>query len=162
MGLKAKGQMNAADATLIGIPVAQLVAFALAIIASYLSARWATAESRKHFHSKTESDERAAASELIPLLLKFALDCDRKKTNLSMFMSSDGYEGIDEQMTGIVFDPAIHASAARLGPRVTERAIKLEMTKTRAESGSPRRMLARLLWRRARRHDRNPHRYSAS
>jgi hypothetical protein len=122
------------EVSIYGIPAAQIAAFVLAIMASYLSARWGSAESRKQFVSKTQSDERAAAGELVPLLLKFALECDTKKENLSAFMASDGYEGFDEPMAGIVFEPRIHASAARLGSPVTERAIKLEMTKIRAET----------------------------
>lgn len=116
-----------------GIAIPQIAGFALTIVASYLSARWATAESRKQFLKKTETDERTAAAELIPLLMKFALDCEKKKSNLSIFNSSEGQEGVDEPMYGVDFPSAIHASAARLGPRITERAIKLEMTKTRAE-----------------------------
>jgi hypothetical protein len=92
-----------------------------------------SAESRKQFNKKTEDDERAAAAELIPLLMKYALDCDKKKNKLSLFISTDGNEGTDETMDGITFNPAIHASAARLGSKVTQRAIKLEMTQTRAE-----------------------------
>jgi hypothetical protein len=63
-----------------GISVPQLAGFALTIIASYLSARWGTAESRNQFLKKAENDERAAVAELIPLLMKFALDCERRKT----------------------------------------------------------------------------------
>jgi hypothetical protein len=123
-----------AELSFYGIPAPQILAFVLAIAASYLSARWGSAESRKQFHAKKENEERAAASELIPLLMKLANECDQKKGNLSTFMSSDGHEGDDESMGGIVFDPAIHTSAARLGSRVTERAIKLEITKNRAET----------------------------
>ncbi|TAI63463.1 hypothetical protein [Bradyrhizobium sp. Leo170] len=123
----------ATPAAIWSIPLPQIVGFAITILASYLSARWGTAETRKQFNKKVEDDERAAAAELLPLLLKVALDCDKKKGNLSLFTSSDGHDGVDESIHGIEFPPAIHSSAARLGPRITERAIKLEITKTRAE-----------------------------
>ncbi|OAF13917.1 hypothetical protein AXW67_18215 [Bradyrhizobium neotropicale] len=120
-------------ATVWSIPLPQIVGFAVTILASFLSARWGTAETRKQFQKKTEDDERAAAAELVPLLLKFALDCDKKKIDLSLYISSDGHAGADETVHGIDFPSAIHSAAARLGPRITERAIKLEVTKTRAE-----------------------------
>lgn len=124
---------SAPPAEIWSIPVPQLIGFGITILASYLSARWGTAETRKQFNKKVEDDERAAAAELLPLLLKLALDCDRKKSNLSIFISTDGHEGVDEPFHGIEFPPAIHSSAARLGPRITERAIKLEIAKTNAE-----------------------------
>jgi hypothetical protein len=117
-----------------GIPVPQIVGFAVTIGASYLSARWGSAETRKQFTKKIGDDERAAAAELIPLLMRFAAECDDRKNNLSLHMSSDGHAGVDEPMHGIAFPPEIHSSAARLGERITERAIKLELTKQRAES----------------------------
>jgi hypothetical protein len=125
--------MNGTDLNFYGITIPQILAFLLTIAASYLSARWGSAESRKQFDRKTEDDERAAAAELIPMLMKFALDCDKKKNNLSLFMSTDGQDGVDESIRGVAFNPSIHASAARLGSKITERAIKLEMTQTRAE-----------------------------
>jgi hypothetical protein len=125
--------MSGTDLNFYGITVPQILAFLLTIGAAYLSARWGSAESRNQFNRKTEDDERAAAAELIPLLMKYALDCDKKKNKLSLFISTDGNEGTDEIMHGITFNPAIHASAARLGSKVTQRAIKLEMTQTRAE-----------------------------
>jgi hypothetical protein len=111
-----------------------MVGFAVTIGASYLSARWGSAETRKQFSKKIEDDERAAAAELIPLLMRFAAECDDRKSNLGLYMSSDGQAGVDEPMYGIPFPPEIHSSAARLGERITERAIKLELTKQRAES----------------------------
>lgn len=123
----------AAEISSIGIPPAQLLGFALTIAASYFSARWGSAESRKQFRKKNEDEERVAAANLIPLLMKFASDYEKKIGNLSSFVASDGREGIDEPMTGIDFDPAIHLNAARLGSQVTARAIKLAVTKTRAE-----------------------------
>lgn len=69
----------------------------------------------------------------MPLLLKVALDCDKKSNQRSLFLSSGGHAGAAESMHGVEFPSAIHLCAARLGPRVTERAIKLEITKTRAE-----------------------------
>jgi hypothetical protein len=121
------------DFNLYGITVPQILAFFLTIAAAYFSARWASAESRKQFNRKTQDDERAAAAELIPLLMKLALKCDKQKGNLSLFMNSGGQRGRDEAMSNIEFDPKIHSAAARLGPGVTARAIKLEMTKFRAE-----------------------------
>ena len=66
--------------------------------------------------------------------MKFAADCEQKFLSLSMYISTDGHEGNDESMSGVAFDPKIHFAAARLGPRITERAIKLALTKTRAEA----------------------------
>jgi hypothetical protein len=123
-----------ADPTLWGIPIPQIFGFAVTIGASYLSARWGSAETRKQFTKKREDDERAAAAELIPLLMRFASECDDRKNNLSLYMQSEGTAGEDEPMDGLPLPPAIHSSAARLGERVTERAIKLELTKQRAES----------------------------
>ena len=37
-------------------------------------------------------------------------------------------------MAGVEFPSEIHAAAARLGPQVTERAIKLSLTQSRAEA----------------------------
>jgi len=122
------------ELSLYGIPAPQIAAFVLTIVASYFSARWGSAESRKQFAKKAEDDERAAAAELIPLLMRFAAECDQRTRNISTFISSDGHAGADESMGGIPFPPAIHAAAARLGPRITERAIKLELTQQRAES----------------------------
>jgi hypothetical protein len=122
------------ETSLVGIPIPQIVAFAVTIIAAYFSARWGSAESRKQFEKKTTDDERAAAAELIPLLLKFAADCEQKFLSLSTYISTEGHDGKDESMSGIVFDPKIHTAAARLGPRVTERAIKLALTQARAEA----------------------------
>lgn len=116
-----------------GITAPQILAFVLAVVASFFSARWGSAESRKQFSRKSEDDERAAAAELIPLLMKFALDCDKTKSNLSLYMNTGGQLGADEDPSSTTFDPKIHAAAARLGPDVTARAIKLEMTKFRAQ-----------------------------
>lgn len=125
--------MNGTDLNFYGITVPQILAFLLTIAAAYLSARWGSAESRKQFNRKTEDDERTAAARLIPLLLKFALECDKKKSKLSLFMTTDGQSGEDEVLSEFDFDSSIHAAAAGLGPKVTARAIKLEMTKFRAE-----------------------------
>jgi hypothetical protein len=122
------------EMSLVGIPIPQIAAFAVTIIAAYFSARWGSAETRKQFEKKTEDDKRSAAAELIPLLLKFAADCEQKFLSLSTYVSTEGHEGKNESMSGIAFDPKIQAAAARLGPRVTERAIKLELTKARAEA----------------------------
>ncbi|WP_136615048.1 hypothetical protein [Bradyrhizobium sacchari] len=111
-----------------------MIGFAVTIGASFLSARWGSAETRKQFTKKIADDERAAAAELIPLLMRFAAECEDRKSKLSLHMSSDGQAGNDESMGGIPFPPGIHSSAARLGERITERAIKLELTKQRAES----------------------------
>src|SRR5689334_6526515 len=104
-----------ANPSLYGITVPQIFAFLLTIAAAFCSARWASAESRKQFNRKTEDDERAAAADLIPLLIKLALDCDKQKGNLSIFMSTGGQAGVNEDMSDIEFDPKIHAAAARLG-----------------------------------------------
>lgn len=125
---------SGADLNFYGITIPQILAFALTIAASYLTARWASAESRKQFRKKIEGDERAAAAELIPLLMKFAADCERKSSNLALFISSSGHDGVDEPMSGVSFDRAVHAAAARLGPQITERAIKLQLTQSRAET----------------------------
>jgi hypothetical protein len=119
--------------TVYGIPVPQILAFALTIGASYLSARWGSAEIRKQFRKKTQDDERAAAAELIPLLMKFAADCEKKIAELSAFMNSGGQKGKDDSIYGVKFEPAIQLAASRLGPRVTERAIKLALTQSHAE-----------------------------
>lgn len=124
----------APDPNFYGITVPQILAFLLTILASYFSARWGSAESRKQFNRKAQDDERAAAAELIPVLMKFAFDCDKKKYNLSVFIGSDGQDGVDEPMGGIELPSSIHGSAARLGGRVTERAIKLQITKLSAEN----------------------------
>jgi len=116
-----------------GITVPQILAFLLTVVASYFSARWGSAESRKQFNRKAADDERAAAAELIPMLMKFALDCDKKKGDLSLYMTTGGHLGADEDTSTVEFNPKIHAAAARLGSAVTARAIKLEMTKFRAE-----------------------------
>jgi hypothetical protein len=125
---------SATETGFYGISLPQILAFVLAIGASYLSARWGSAESRKQFRKKAEDDERAAAAELIPLLMRFAAECDQRARNISTYISTDGHAGSDEPISGLPFPPAIHAAAARLGPRTTERAIKLELTQQRAES----------------------------
>lgn len=118
----------------LGIPLPQIIGFGVTILASFCSARWGSAESRKQFRRKIQDDERAAAAELIPLLMKFASECDNRKDALSLHISSDGYAGSDETMHGIAFPPAMHSAAARLGEQITGRAIKLELTKQRAEN----------------------------
>jgi len=122
------------EMNLMGIPIPQIAAFAVTIIAAYFSARWGSAESPKQFEKKTDDDKRSAAAELIPLLLKFAADCEQKFLNLSASISTEGQKGKNEFMSDIAFDPKIQTAAGRLGPRVTERAIKLELTKARAEA----------------------------
>jgi hypothetical protein len=101
----------------------QLLAFLLAVVASYLSARWATAETRKQFSRKVEDDERAAAAGLIPLLIKLALEYEKKKNNLSVWIATEGRDGEDRGIAGVSFDPKIQSAAARLGSAVTARAI---------------------------------------
>jgi len=61
--------MNAADATLIGIPVCRsFVAFALAIIASYLSGSLGNCREQKAvFHSKNQERMERGGSERIDL-----------------------------------------------------------------------------------------------
>ncbi|MGY3575506.1 hypothetical protein [Bradyrhizobium sp. USDA 4504] len=129
--------MNSPDPNFYGITLPLVLSAVLTLMtsigAAFFSARWGTAQARRQFTKQIEDDERAAAAELIPLLLKLSLDCDRKKNNLSLYLSSDGEEGNDEPMSGVNFPAAIHAAAARLGPSITERAIKLETCKTRAE-----------------------------
>ncbi|WP_024577957.1 MULTISPECIES: hypothetical protein [unclassified Afipia] len=117
-----------------GIPASQVVGFFLTIVVAYFSARWGGAESRKQFKFKSDTDRKLAAAELIPLLMKFANECDEKKGNLSTFISSQGHDGKDEPMRGLTLDPKIRAAAAQLGSEVSQRAIKLEVTKDRAEA----------------------------
>jgi hypothetical protein len=122
------------DLGLYGIPAAQIAAFALTIVVAYFSARWASAESRKQFQKKNDDEERTAAAALIPLLMRFAAECDRRLGNISTFIASDGHAGSRESIAGIPFPEEIHSAAAKLGARITERAIKLEITQHRAES----------------------------
>jgi hypothetical protein len=117
-----------------GLTPVVLVGFVMTIVSSFLSARWGGAESRRQYRDTAETDRRSAAAEMIPLLIEFADECDRKKGSLSTYMSSGGREGKDETMGGTTLNPAIRNCAARLGSAVAERAIKLEVTKARAES----------------------------
>lgn len=115
-----------------GITGGQLIAFLLTIVAAFFSARWGGAESRRQFAVKQTFDRRSAALSLIPLLLKFAAACETKRSNLSLFISSEGHDGQDEGMQGLDIDPAIRASASQLSAQVAERTIKLEVIKDRA------------------------------
>ncbi|MGY4257380.1 hypothetical protein ACVI1L_004448 [Bradyrhizobium sp. USDA 4516] len=126
--------LSAADVGFYGITAPQILAFLLTIAASFLSARWGSTEYRKQFARKTQDDERAAAAALIPILSNFATNCDTMKSNLSLSISSQRQEGRDENLADLTFDPAVHTHASRLGPAITQRAIKLEMTLARAKT----------------------------
>lgn len=115
-----------------GITGAQLVAFVITIIVAFFSARWGGAESRRQFSIKQVSEKRTAALNLIPLLLQFAATCERKRSNLDLFISSGGQAGEDEQTQGLEIDPLIRIYAGQLSTEVAERAIKLEVIKDRA------------------------------
>src|SRR5664279_3855869 len=71
---------------------------------------------------------------MIPLLIEFADECDRRKGSLSTYMSSEGQDGEDETMSGMTLSPAIRNCASRLEGAVAERAIKFEVMKARAEA----------------------------
>lgn len=114
-----------------GLSAAQILGFGLTIVASYFSARWGGAESRRQFKAKVESDRRAAALALIPPLLQFADECDHRKGLLSQYISSDAQEGEDTSLAGIDLDAEVRKNAAALGPIVATRAIKLDLTKRR-------------------------------
>ena len=117
-----------------GITPVGVLGAAGTIAAAYFSARWGARETRRQFDIKTETERQAAAMELIPLLMTFANECDQKKYNLSAFINSMGHEGIDEPLSGIKLGPTIRSAAALLGPEIGRRTVKLEITKTRAES----------------------------
>jgi hypothetical protein len=106
-----------------GITGAQLVAFVITIIVAFFSARWGGAESRRQFSIKQVSEKRTAALNLIPLLLQFAATCERKRSNLDLFISSGGQAGEDEQTQGLEIDPLIRIYAGQLSTEVAERAI---------------------------------------
>ncbi|MEY9599780.1 hypothetical protein ABIF74_004472 [Bradyrhizobium japonicum] len=105
---------TSADPNFYGITVPQVFAFLLTIAAAYSSARWASAESRKQFSRKMEDDERAAAAELITQLTRFALDCDKKKIDLSRYMSSEGHEGEDGSVDSVAFPAGTSLQCSRL------------------------------------------------
>jgi hypothetical protein len=77
----------------LGISLPQLVGFAVTIAVSYLSARWGSAENRKQFRKRVDDDERVAAATLIPLLMRFAAECDDRATKLGLYVSSNGRSG---------------------------------------------------------------------
>jgi hypothetical protein len=117
-----------------GLTPVVLVGFVMTIVSSFLSARWGGAESRRQYRDTAQTDRRSAAAEMIPLLIEFADECDRRKGSLSTYMSSEGQDGEDETMSGMTLSPAIRNCASRLGGAVAERAIKFEVMKARAEA----------------------------
>jgi hypothetical protein len=116
-----------------GLTLSQFINSAITIIVAFFSARWGGAETRKQFQIKTENDKKVAAAKLIPLLIRFASECDEKRENLSLYISSQGHDGKNEPMRGTKLDPRIQEISARLGPQVAGKAIKLEVLKDRAE-----------------------------
>jgi hypothetical protein len=66
-----------------GLTPVVLVGFVMTIVSSFLSARWGGAESRRQYRDTAQTDRRSAAAEMIPLLIEFADECDRRKGSLS-------------------------------------------------------------------------------
>jgi hypothetical protein len=110
-------------AGLFGIPLPQVAAFLLTIIAAYFSARFGSAENRRQFEEKAKGENRAAASELVSLLMKFALECGRQWSALQ----EQSTDQLARQIDTVTFPSGIHAVAAKLGALTTEQAIKLEL-----------------------------------